>query len=210
MKKSNKILILIISTLFLFTACGSRKNFSNINSSSKKKNQIEKTSQIVKKEDEGKKSLSYKQYRELYNLIKNNLELKGFNQVSSTDGETLVAVAKDLTFNKRNWITLNGKSYQSTQDTIFFESKDKKTLVAINFAYTPNFIGNDIVFYIPSIYKDFKINSNLKNLTDFMIISYKNLIINIHQTSSTAIDKDITKNFTRKLEKVIVENKAKE
>lgn len=209
MKKSNKILILIISTLVLFTACGSRKNFSNINSSSKEKNQIEKTSQIVKKENVEKSPLSYKQYRELYNSIKNNLELKDFNQISSTNGKTLVAIDKDLTFNKRNWITITGNSYQSTQDTIFFESKDKNTLVTVNFAYTSNFIGNDIVFYIPSTNED-SINSNLKNLTDFMVISYKNLIINIHQTSSIVVDKDITKSFTRELEKVIVENKAKE
>lgn len=121
----------------------------------------------------------------------------------------MVAIDKDLTFNKRNWITITGNSYQSTQDTIFFESKDKNTLVTVNFAYTSNFIGNDIVFYIPSTNED-SINSNLKNLTDFMVISYKNLIINIHQTSSIVVDKDITKSFTRELEKVIVENKAKE
>lgn len=209
MKKTNLLLMLILSIVLLVTSCNSKENEPSTTSLNEQKNQVEETSHTMEKENSKEnKTLSYEVYRDLYELIKKNLKVEGFKQIYNSDGKTLVAASRHLTFNKRDSMSLIGEDFKTTQDTIFFESKDKNTLVSINIAYTSNYIGNDMVFFMPSVNDDL-INSDLKNLTDFMIISYKNLIIDIHQTSKTVADTDITINFANTVVDILLKNNDK-
>lgn len=209
MKKINLLLMLILSIVLLFTSCNSKENEPSTTSLNEQKNQVEEPSHTTEQEASKENStLSYEEYRDLYELIKNNLKIEGFKQIYNSDGKTLVAASRHLTFNKRDSMSLIGNDFKTTQDTIFFESKDKNTLVSINIAYTSNYIGNDMVFFMPSVNDDL-INSDLKNLTDFMIISYKNSIIDIHQTSKTVADTDITINFANGVVDILLKNNDK-
>ncbi|QCT02750.1 hypothetical protein E6C60_2035 [Paenibacillus algicola] len=82
---------------------------------------------------------------------------------------------------------------------LIFEDEDTTKQVIIKFAYTKNFIGNDIIEYSKT--KGLSdIDQNLSQKTDILTFSYKNLIIIVQQNAEAKIDSEITKKATRAIQ----------
>ncbi|WP_215142231.1 hypothetical protein [Exiguobacterium qingdaonense] len=130
--------------------------------------------------------LNHRQFENLFNHMNSNLKIQNFKLKASTLGDDVTAIDKKLSFNKREWLTvdgtMDGTNLKSTQETLYFEDKDQTTQLSIHFAYTENYIGNDMVQYqINSGYNE--LNQKISNKSDLMIISYKNLIISVQQNT---------------------------
>ncbi|WLR43420.1 hypothetical protein LC087_04390 [Bacillus carboniphilus] len=124
---------------------------------------------------------------------------------STPKGETLTITNKKLTFDKREWLTLENKNKDSTQDVLIFESTDKKSLINVHLAYTDNYIGEDAILREVTVGDD-QIDSDLKNNTDLMIISFKNIVITVVQTAEVKADIDITHVFVESVINILKEN----
>lgn len=129
--------------------------------------------------------ISFEDFRSLFNHMNKNLFVDGFKLKDSTVVPDLVVVDKDLTFNSREWLTLDGKlseNSKSTQETLFLENEDSSVLLTIILSYTGSYIGEDMIYY--KIDSDYEINTQLANATDLVTISYKNLVISVLQTTN--------------------------
>ncbi|MEK5036926.1 hypothetical protein [Sporosarcina sp. FSL K6-3457] len=144
--------------------------------------------------------ISFEDFRSLFNHMNKNLFVDGFKLKDSTVVPDLVVVDKDLTFNSREWLTLDGKlseNSKSTQETLFLENEDSSVLLTIILSYTGSYIGEDMIYY--KIDSDYEINTQLANATDLVTISYKNLVISVLQTTNDKKDFDITQNTLKKI-----------
>ncbi|MCY9544608.1 hypothetical protein M5X02_28655, partial [Paenibacillus alvei] len=96
-----------------------------------------------------KKILSYAEYQTLFEALKSNLKISNFELKTGTFTSDLTIVDKDLTYNKRQYLTLNGEldtgEPKTTQELLIFENKNQSTQISIRIAYTQNYIGEDII-----------------------------------------------------------------
>ena len=194
MKIKRKYLILLSST-FLIAGCTdnavenkSKVAISKVNHSSQKSNPTQAN------------IMSYQKFENLFKHMNDKLKIKNFQLKESTLGPDVTIIDKELSFNKRNWLTINGTkddlAPKSTQETLYFEDKDQTTLLSISFAYTKNYVGEDMLQYqVPSGYDN--INQKLANKSDLILLSYKNIVISIQQNNSDKVNYDTTKFATK-------------
>ncbi len=199
MKFKKKHLILLSST-FLIAGC------TDNSVEHKPKVEVSKVSNSNHKKNHTQNNvMSYQQFENLFKHMNDKLKIKNFQLKESTLGPDVTIIDKELSFNKRNWLTVDGTkddlTPKSTQETLYFEDKEQTTLLSINFAYTKNYVGEDMLQYqIPSGYN--KINQKIANKSDLILLSYKNIVISIQQNSSDKVDYDTTKFAT----KMVIDN----
>ncbi|GAA0287450.1 hypothetical protein GCM10008924_02620 [Gracilibacillus halotolerans] len=134
--------------------------------------------------------LSYKEFENLFEKLSDEVEIEGYIYKDSSDGEDAIRIDEDLSFGKRKWLTKDGESLtEPTQEMFFYENEESTRLLTITLAYTENFIGNDMLFY--NISSEHDINDELSN-NEIIALSYKNIVINIMQTTSTDIEMEDT------------------
>ncbi|MDK8183668.1 hypothetical protein [Paenibacillus sp. UMB4589-SE434] len=121
--------------------------------------------------------LSIFQFQQLAASIEKNLIIPGFKINGSTLGDnTIIAVEKELSFDKRSYLTTNGiETGQKTQERITFNNDRDHYLVFLDVIYLNNYIGNDLVYWklADEKFKEEKTYSRFKD----SIISYKNIIV---------------------------------
>lgn len=149
--------------------------------------------------------LSYENYESLFEHLVNTLKIDGLELKASTIDGNLTFIEKDLSFNKREYLTLDGTdSMETTEEQIVLENKDQSKQITIGVFFTNSYIGNDLVGWPNNVgFKD--LNQDLVKSTNYAIITYKNLIITIHQSSTHTADLDTTKNVIRAVEKALNE-----
>ena len=134
--------------------------------------------------------LSYKEFENLFNKFSDEVEIEGYMFKDSSGGIDAIRIDEDLSFGKRKWLTKDGESNtEPTQEMFLYENEESTRLLTITLAYTENFIGNDMLFY--NISSEHDINDELSN-NEIIALSYKNIVINIMQTTSTDIEMEDT------------------
>lgn len=142
--------------------------------------------------------LSYNRYKQLIEDIELNLEIAEFS-LKVPVYETIVVVDKDLTFDTRESITVDGKrefgTVEPTSYQFIYEKSDGSKQIIINLSYNKNYIGNDLINWSNPEHEN--INKALAAQVDLATLSYKNLLITIQQLSTEKSDSDITKSAIR-------------
>ncbi len=205
-KKNFIVILMVISYVILLTACFN----NNDNNKQGSKNELTNNQNDEELEESGRneKIFDYEDFRQLYENMEDNLNIEDYSLIYGSNGEHTVAIGPELTFGKGVFLTLSGDTINDpTQDVLYFESKDMQTLISVSISYTENCIGNDCIYYLPSSGED-AFESELKVLSDFMIISYKNLVITVHQTNKVKVDREITKEFMYKIRDLLLECNA--
>ncbi len=129
------------------------------------------------------------QYEKLFKHMNEHLKMDQFQLKDSTIGADFTAVDQSLSFEKRRWLTVDGTiDTPSTQETLYFENQKQDTQLAIHFAYTNRYIGNDLVQY----------QSN-GSYGELLIISYKNILISVQQNSLNKVDPDTTQEAAKQV-----------
>lgn len=193
MKKAIVFSFLVV--LFLMSACDDN-------------NATDKTSQLIETEsikesignvvenDDGKKqkvegSISFQQYSELIDNLSSNLKIPGYNLENSTLGDDITMIDKDISFNKREYLSIDGNysptKIESSQETLFYLNEEKDRAFIITVAFTNSSIGNDIIFY--NITNDYGLPEEISNNNDLITLSYKNLVISILQSAKDSVEK---------------------
>ncbi|WP_214804943.1 MULTISPECIES: hypothetical protein [unclassified Exiguobacterium] len=179
MKWRKKYLILL-SSVFLIAGCTDDAVTSKPKSENKK---VTVTNQIM----------NHDQFEQLFAHMNEHLKIDHFQLKASTRGSDFTIIDKELSFGKRNWLTVDGSSDSaSTQESLYFEDKKQTTQLSVHFAYTDHYIGEDMIQYPSSSGYD-KLNQKLANQSDLILISYKNLVISVQQNKLSKIDLGTTK-----------------
>lgn len=191
MKNKIKILIIliIISFIFIIIGLGEKNQIENSSQQSKEETNL---SHIYKDGNNNagltSEILSYNDFQMLFEDMVNKFVIPNYSLINSTIGFDIIKIEKEISFGKREYLTISGsydslpQSTQNTQETLFYLNENKDKLLTITLAYTDKLIGNDIVFF--NITSGFGIDDKLTTKSNLVTISYKNLIISILQTSS--------------------------
>lgn len=146
--------------------------------------------------------LSYEEYSELFLSMIENLEIPGYTLLNSSTDTDIIMIDKEISFNKREYLTLDGtydnkSTVQTSQESLFFGSEDGKTALIITIAYTHAAIGEDIVSYVSS--EGYDLPEEVIQKSDLITLSYKNLIISVLQSAEEAVVEEDTTLAAEKL-----------
>ena len=146
--------------------------------------------------------LSYEEYSELFLSMTENFEIPGYTLLNSSTDTDIIMIDKEISFNKREYLTLDGtydnkSQVQTSQESLFFGSEDGKTTLIITLAYTDAAIGEDIVSYVST--GGYGLPEEVIQKSDLITLSYKNLIISILQSAETAVVEEDTTLAAEKL-----------
>ncbi|PZD96548.1 hypothetical protein DNH61_07025 [Paenibacillus sambharensis] len=140
--------------------------------------------------------ISYKAYTTFLDDFTNNIVIEGFTLTPPL--KTIFLIDRDLTFNKKDTITLEGgkNDFNPTQQLFIFENSDKSVQLYVRIAYTNVEMGNQLVSWeVPSGHEG--VDQELVNKTDMATYTYRNLIITVTQNSKTQAELDLTKEAVR-------------
>jgi len=170
--------VILFSSVFLIAGCTNEAVTTE-----QKKVEVKTTTHTDQKTNQTKHPiLNPVQYERLFKHMNEHLKMDQFQLKESTIGADFTAVDQSLSFGKRRWLTVDGTiDTPSTQETLYFENQKQNTQLAIHFAYTDRYIGNDRVQY----------QSN-GGYGELLIISYKNILISVQQNSLQKVDSDTT------------------
>ncbi|WP_217585987.1 hypothetical protein [Lentibacillus saliphilus] len=190
------VMIFILLLLLLLSACFRIDNSTDkvVNSPHSKSavhtNGVKDPIDIKRNTEE---ILDYATYQRLYEGFSNEVKIDGYHFRGSSGGIDAIRVDENLTFSKRGWLTTSGElsPLEPTQEMYYYENEDENRLLTITIAYTESYIGSDMVFY--NVSHGYDINKELAN-NEIIALSYKNLIINILQTTSNDLEMDDTQN----------------
>lgn len=180
MKKKLFAISVIINSIFLVFFI---VNFNKINSESASIT----TDENVKKEE----LISYEKYEEFFDYIIKNIDIEEFEIVGDTLGENLTIIDKELSFGKRESLSVEGNLNMSglkpTEEILILEDKDKKNQISISISYTNKIMDNDLIAYIAN--NDFEyLNKNLAERYAVTTTTFKNLIFTITNISEEKIE----------------------
>ena len=178
-------MLILFSSVFLFAGCTDEAVTTE-----QKKVEVKTTTQTNQKTNQTKHPiLNPVQYEKLFKHMNEHLKMDQFQLKGSTIGADFTAVDQSLSFGKRRWLTVDGTiDTPSTQETLYFENQKQDTQLAIHFAYTDRYIGNDLVQY----------QSN-GDYGELLIISYKNILISVQQNSLQKVDSDTTQEAAKQV-----------
>lgn len=159
---------------------------------------------------ETKNKPNYEDYKKLLNDFTNNIDIKGFRLIPPIP--TIFLIDRDLTFNKKDTVTLDGgvNDLNPTMQLFIFENPEKSVQLYVRISYTDVEMGNNLVSWeIPSGHAH--ANPELLNRTDMATYTYRNLIITVTQNTKKNAELDTTKEAVRSvlriLEKYYSDNK---
>jgi len=178
-------MLILFSSVFLFAGCTDEAVTTE-----QKKVEVKTTTQTNQKTNQTKHPiLNPVQYEKLFKHMNEHLKMDQFQLKGSTIGADFTAVDQSLSFGKRRWLTVDGTiDTPSTQETLYFENQKQDTQLAIHFAYTDRYIGNDLIQY----------QSN-GDYGELLIISYKNILISVQQNSLQKVDSDTTQEAAKQV-----------
>lgn len=193
MKKIKFIFLFFVILTVLLIGCSEQTNsMPTSNKNNTDTTVIEKTVDPI---------LSYTQYEKLIKSVADSLNITDFT-LKAASGENIVVVEKDLTFDKRENLTLDGKrnmaNVQPTSHLFIYENQDQSKQIIIRFSFNTNYIGNDLLDWSgTNSYEN--INSKLASQMDMATLSYKNILITVQQLAITETNFEITKTSIREV-----------
>lgn len=178
-------MLILFSSVFLIAGCTDEAVMTE-----QKKVEVKTTTHTNQKTNQTKHPiLNPVQYERLFKHMNEHLKMNQFQLKGSTIGADFTAVDQSLSFGKRRWLTVDGTiDTPSTQETLYFENQKQDTRLAIHFAYTDRYIGNDLVQY----------QSN-GDYGELLIISYKNILITVQHNSIQKVDSDTTQEAAKQV-----------
>lgn len=178
-------MLILFSSVFLIAGCTDEAVMTE-----QKKVEVKTTTHTNQKTNQTKHPiLNPVQYERLFKHMNEHLKMNQFQLKGSTIGADFTAVDQSLSFGKRRWLTIDGTiDTPSTQETLYFENQKQDTRLAIHFAYTDRYIGNDLVQY----------QSN-GDYGELLIISYKNILITVQHNSIQKVDSDTTQEAAKQV-----------
>ncbi|KOP28845.1 hypothetical protein ADM98_07860 [Exiguobacterium sp. BMC-KP] len=193
MKRRGRMLILV-SSVILFAGCTDEA------ATTKSKAEIKTATHTSQKIDEKRhRVLTHEQYEKLFEHMNQHVKIHHFQLKASTVGDDFTVVDRALSFGKRRWLTVDGTiDSGSTQESLYFENKNQDTQVSVHFAYTDQYIGNDMLQY-QSNDENKELNQELSNRSDLIMISFKNIIITVQQHSLNKVDPDTTQRVAQQM-----------
>jgi len=183
MKWRGRILVLV-SSVFLIAGCTDEA------ATTKPKAEVKTATHTNQKIDEKHHQvLRHEQYEKLFEYMNQHVKIDQFQLKASTVGDDFTVVDRALSFGKRRWLTVDGTiDSGSTQESLYFENKKQDTQLAIHFAYTDRYIGNDLIQY----------QSN-GSYGELITISYKNILISVQQNTLNKVDPDTTQQVVQQV-----------
>jgi len=183
MKRRGRILVLV-SSVFFIAGCTDEV------ATTKPKAEIKTATHTNQKIDEKQRQvLTHGQYEKLFEYMNQHVKIDQFQLKASTVGDDFTVVDRALSFGKRRWLTVDGTiDSGSTQESLYFENKKQDTQLAIHFAYTDRYIGNDLIQY----------QSN-GSYGELITISYKNILISVQQNTLNKVDPDTTQRVVQQV-----------
>ena len=177
-------MLILFSSVFLIAGCTDEAV------TTEQKKVVKTTTHTDQKTNQTKHPiLNPVQYEKLFKHMDEHLKMDQFQLKRSTIGADFTAVDQSLSFGKRRWLTVDGTiDTPSTQETLYFENQKQDTQLAIHFAYTDRYIGNDLIQY----------QSN-GDYGELLIISYKNILISVQQNSLQKVDSDTTQEAAKQV-----------
>lgn len=152
--------------------------------------------------------LTWDEYQLLFKYIVNNINIKGLELKASTLGDNITAVDKELTFNKRQFLTIDGtfdnSSMKPTEEQIILEDDSQGKQFTISILYTDNYIDENLIGYPSNVGFD-NLNETLVKKATYSILTYKNLVIVIHQISIDKYDLDLMYGAMKSLVDLLIE-----
>ncbi|MEN1987698.1 hypothetical protein [Paenibacillus hubeiensis] len=146
----------------------------------KPEGQYEPTIQTEVKNEPKTDIYTYEEYEALVQEFSEVVHIPNYTLKNIPLIKSLVIVEKELTFDKRQSLTVNGDTsdMRPTQQIYIYENKDQSTQIQVRIGYTKNYLDKDLVIWDSS--KGFeKTNSGLSKNTDVATFLYKNLVISI-------------------------------
>ncbi|EGD50640.1 hypothetical protein TheetDRAFT_2539 [Thermoanaerobacter ethanolicus JW 200] len=147
--------------------------------------------------------LSYKDYKELFETMVKTFNIEGFKVKASTIDGNVTAIEKELSFGKREFLTLNGDFNSPNTDEQFTIENEKQNIqITVGIYYTKNYIGNDFVGWIYN--KGFAhLNKNLAEKNSTAVLTYKNLIVLVQYSSTSEVDISLMNNVMKALIEIL-------
>ena len=134
--------------------------------------------------------ISYDEYNKLFNDISKNFTPPNLTKTFSQDQLMLVAIDKENSFGKRQFLTLDGEqSHTPTQKKIIYESKELKCTILIDIIYLNKELDKDMVYW----------NSYPSQGYGDIVLSYRNLLINMTKFSEGEESGDILRRTSLKM-----------
>ncbi|MWC29750.1 hypothetical protein [Paenibacillus sp. MMS18-CY102] len=197
MKRIKKIVA--ISLFFLLSGC-----FNQNHSEVVSENEVSVAGGI---NNSGEAILSYSQYKDLTDRFQSNLIIPEFT-LKAESGKNIVIVEKDLTFEKRENLTLDGSrdfaNVQPTSYIFIFENQAQSKQIIVRVSFNKNYIGNDLLDW-SRLNNYANINEKLASQFDMATLSYKNLIVTVQQLADREANLETTKTAMRAIIKELVE-----
>lgn len=153
-----------------------------------------KTPKVVSINKNAEIILTYDEYEAIFKYLVENLDVRNLELKASTLGDNVTLVNKELTFNKREYLTIDGtidNDIKPTDEQLVLESNDGKKNITIAILYTNNFMESNLVGYVNNKGFD-NLNEQLVNGSLFATLTFKNLIINVNQVAIDKFDIDLT------------------
>ncbi|HCD58842.1 hypothetical protein [Exiguobacterium acetylicum] len=177
-------MLILFSSVFLIAGCTDEAV------TTEQKKVVKTTTHTDQKTNQTKHPiLNPVQYEKLFKHMDEHLKMDQFQLKRSTIGADFTAVDQSLSFGKRRWLTVDGTiDTSSTQEALYFENQKQDTQLAIHFAYTDRYIGNDLIQY----------QSN-GDYGELLIISYKNILISVQHNYLQKVDSDTTQEAAKQV-----------
>ncbi|MDG4655447.1 hypothetical protein P6P90_04230 [Ectobacillus antri] len=192
------MLILICSVSTSCISAGAEKNESKDNVVKQKG--VECKEGTVNKNEGG--VISFEEYRKLFEQLNDSIKVDGYTLKASSLGPDVTAIDKDLSFGKREWITIDGKMNntepESTQEMLFFENARGTSQITITVGYTDNYIAEDLLIYPTNRGYD-ELNRELADKTDSIVVAYKNILISVQHVATEKADMVATQSALREV-----------
>ena len=120
--------------------------------------------------------LTYNQFYTFVESMRKDIKINDYTLSENSMDTQLVAIDKKSSFNKRDYLTLDGTSNSKPTQLSLIYNDDSSQTIIIDFIYLDRELNQDMIFW--SFYpKD--ISNCISEKYDEVILSYKNIIIKI-------------------------------
>ena len=147
-----------------------------------------------------KNILSYSQYIELMTFFKENMSFTTIPMEfleSTLENPYIIIVNHDMSFDKKNYLTLNNDSNESTQYIIIFKDLINEYKLVTSWIYTEVNQDNNLLYL--------RQNDEENGINDFnSIISYNNILIHL-QLVSISSNNQLPESFVKENAYVLTE-----
>lgn len=148
---------LLLIMILMFSSCASKSN----------------------PEDKSADFMEYKDFTSFFNNMNQDLKLSNYENLGGNEGVELVYIDAQLSFGKRNYLTLDNKqSNLPTQQRIEYMANNGKSMAVIDLIYLETTLNNDLIFRSNPL-SDNGENEFIRKTFAENIISYKNILVKI-------------------------------